>query len=1171
MLVKDEEEGKGNGVEFAYFKRVGNRWELDTSIQPEQMADNESMLCNFQENCIEVARKYDAVCEPLEVNKKTLTQNVLKEMINQFDRTYQLSKEQLRQTLEEQFLYNATIYNKLQDIDIERRFKYNLQQVRLGLKVEEDEMELIASPYKNLRDIILGQSDFVKKQSDIVRFAVKYTREANRTAAEDEHWRYCVQTNTKLLPAFLYELAGVWCEEPNNYVSHMDTIIKRIGALSDDGDSWVDKYSGYVIKQIDFDIDEGYEAGYRVNTRELLEQDAGGAILNAALNQPAKRYDTPLTKMVNNIIQSVSEFMGIRIEDQREFIIRVSTSAIEEALPSEASYKTKIEEMAKKGKAIPSYKDVYNLTVLYLSLGALLIGIQTSIPSLRTRKTFPGCVRSFDGYPFQGSGDYSALRYLSCVVYKIRNSTSPWSALKKTKEDSVFEKLKTFIDSYLLKNEDVVRKIQEKTDYILTNPPDDIPKEYELGAWLGFLPPLVRFKLKPFPQNISSEFKKTLMRDFKSGARAQREKTLIVESKIIQFSLALQEKVQNILDKKKMLLTNSANEPFLENACCNEKDSGSNQTVIGYFEKDDKEIELCNNIVRELSNLMYDIRAVTKSPFFFSRENTKIEYPPISNDFNESTIYQAFIVMCKFNSAVPVSQDLLAVCSDKPDYLSQSDSIAEKIRKLKDDNRKYTNESMMRLLQIVNRNNMVHVHIDGNTYTLVQKMRNVLEAISHEDDEVVSKTLLQRLESTLDTFNIGVKEDNEEMRGLKNYLRRVNAELKTDIVDFIRKNGGLTKKQMTQMNASLEITKWGWETGESRTKTRSATLSDSTTYNSLNFLKEYLQNFLHTFPKIITKKIDYENLSVPKYWGLSDRHADDVRKIITEYYSKLHVFYGDSVLTNVLQTILEKCNRLLLLAKETPYLSEITFKGESMHSIFDKTTSLLLMEHYFLLALNEYKKLADDASMAIQGFADEEVETEELLTLEEMEEREQRLSERMDTTLMAGVQKQLRVKVSKLLIAFIQIMESHKDTIDISYENVMDAVFKIKEKEKDTFTDRLQALTDEERNVDTILKINKLGVWSKGLQKGLTSYVKETYDDDREYMEKLVEFENQVKRKYKDVVNDRNLQQYVDDYVEEMERDGDADREEYDIAGLTEDYMDGDYFGQEEENFDDYE
>ena len=147
-------------------------------------------------------------------------------------------------------------------------------------------------------------------------------------------------------------------------------------------------------------------------------------------------------------------------------------------------------------------------------------------------------------------------------------------------------------------------------------------------------------------------------------------------------------------------------------------------------------------------------------------------------------------------------------------------------------------------------------------------------------------------------------------------------------------------------------------------------------------------------------------------------------------------------------------------------------------------------------------------------------------------------------------------------------MNDHKNTIDFSYERIMDLVFKTKEREKDTFTDRLQAKSDEERNVDTILKINKLGVWSKGLQKGLTSYVKEDYDEEREYMEQLAEVERKVMKNKN--VSDTNAEQFIEDFLEEQETAVFIEREETDIGFLTEDYMDGDYQGVEEENFGDY-
>jgi hypothetical protein len=133
----------------------------------------------------------------------------------------------------------------------------------------------------------------------------------------------------------------------------------------------------------------------------------------------------------------------------------------------------------------------------------------------------------------------------------------------------------------------------------------------------------------------------------------------------------------------------------------------------------------------------------------------------------------------------------------------------------------------------------------------------------------------------------------------------------------------------------------------------------------------------------------------------------------------------------------------------------------------------------------------------------------------------------------------------------------------------MDKVFKISEREKDTFTDRLKAMTDEERDADTILKINKLGVWSKGLQKGLTKYTKETYDDERDVMEKITEIERSV-RKNKNVT-DENLAQYMDEYLEQNESDALAEAEAYDMSRMTEDYDDGNFESEEVEDWGDHD
>lgn len=1177
-----------------YYRRENNRWELDETTSADSFnATSQDLMCNFQDSCIEVEQKFGAQCESYDLNKKELQQKALKSIVDEFDKNYQSSKEELEVKINKQFDYFSGIMNKLKEIERFRNYKYNYAQYELGVQSDESSLaiaeDIVVSPFLKLRDMILGQSDFVKKQNDIVRFATRFTREpvitpdlpvaSSLSAAglpvaaglEDPHWRYCIETNTKLLPNFLYVLASQFIEEPSRYIQRMDEIIKTNGSLSDDGDAWVDKFSGYVIRKIDYDVDEGYEEGYKKSSREVVEQDAGDALLSGTNKQI--KYQTIETQMAANVINALAANMGINIEEQREFMLKIFSNTLPIALPTEADYKKRVEEMAKKGKTLTEYRKVYNVTILYLTLGALLIGIQVSVPSIRTRKTFPGCVRSFVGFPYDGVGDLSALNYLCCIAYKIRKAgDDPWSGFSGIKESTIATKLKETIETYYLANVDVMQKFKEKTDYLLSNPNEDIPKEHDLSQWLNFLPPLVPFKLKHI-ENISEQFKTAFLRDLKTGSREQREKMLIIESKIIYFSLALQEKIQKIISKKQMLLANSANEPFLENACCNTVSKGET-TTLEYFEKEDPDIKQFNEIVQQLSNIVYDVNHITEAPYLFSRENTKNIYPPLGDEFNEETIYKAFITFCKFNSLVSLNEDLIALCTDKPDYLNIGDSISEKIKKLKQDGRIYNNEAMLRLLQLVARQNIVHLSMYDQVVAPIQKIRVILEDVIDKDDDVVPSSLVNNITEILDTYDVAVQEDTEEMRKLKNYLARSNGELKKEIFDFLSKYGGLSKKGKAETKDMLERLV-SWEDLDPRNlDANNQSISDDAMYNAIEFIKSYLQNILKTFPNIIINSVDYQDIRIPVYLGLSRKHATDIKTFVGKYYAGLNAFYKNKTLANVLRFIQEKTDNLLLLANNTPAFTDIKYKNTSNHSIFDRKTSLLLFENYFLQALREYVRLADDETMLIREMPIDPEEELEARTVDYMEEMEQKLvfagvdSITNVERVQVGNMKELKEKTAKLLLSYLDIMNDHKNTIDLSYDRIMDLVFKTREREKDTFTDRLQAKSDEERNVDTILKINKLGVWSKGLQKGLTNYVKEDYDEEREYMEQLAEVERKVMKNK--TVTAANADQFLEDFLDEEEAAGFIEREENNIDFLTEDYMDGDYQGGEEENYGDF-
>jgi hypothetical protein len=385
--------------------------------------------------------------------------------------------------------------------------------------------------------------------------------------------------------------------------------------------------------------------------------------------------------MISNIVNALSVSMGINIETQKEFIVNCVLTSLRDTLESEEDYKQHVKRKADEGKKVMSYKDFYNSSILYYTFGMFLIAVQTAVPSIKTRRTHPGCVRSFNGFPFEGSGDNSSLTYLTCIVYDIRSSAEPWNVLKGKKQEFILTRIKGSINDVLLSLPDVKRKFDEKTEYLLTNPANAIPEEHDIKRWSQFLPPLVPFKIKRLA-NISDEFKKSLMHDLRSGSENQREKLLVIDSKIITFSLAIQEKIQEIVKNKNMLLQNSNNEPYLENSCCQSKEG---ESTIEYFIKQDELIKEYNNIVFRLTNILQDVNSYSTGGMFYSVINTKNKYPSLSRDYAEKTIYLAFIYFCKFKSLAPIPEDLIPLCTDKPNMslISMNETVDKIVQNLK--------------------------------------------------------------------------------------------------------------------------------------------------------------------------------------------------------------------------------------------------------------------------------------------------------------------------------------------------------------------------------------------------------------------------------------------------------------------------------------------------------
>ena len=454
---------------------------------------------------------------------------------------------------------------------------------------------------------------------------------------EDQYWLYCLKTSVKLLPTFLSHLANIYILG-KDYLYEQDVICADQGTLSDDKEVWVDKYSGYFIKKIDFDTEEGFtEEGFKLKTREKMEQDLGDAVLEQ-LSQPVTNVglDNIETRKITNIITTISQSMGIDLSKEKDFIIRNVLNLHKSVIPDKKQYDEFIKQQQKLGKKkIPSFQEATDAPLLILIFVFILIGIQISVPSINTRKTFPGCIKSFTGYPIYDD-DKTALLYIACIARGIKSGTPPWNSIQSFKRDKIAEKMERIINKYdILKIANIKEKIKEKVIYLKTEKQDIQIVQTDLQKLSGFFPPLVSFKI-----NMSTDtdiLKMNLIANLKSGSYMQQNQLLAIQSKIILFSLTIQEHIQKIIHKKIPLITNNAMEPFLENACCDE----TSTNIHKYFIDLDKSIKTYNTMVIELENILYDINSLSRAPLFFDPSDTKYKYPTIDAYFSKDTIYRS--------------------------------------------------------------------------------------------------------------------------------------------------------------------------------------------------------------------------------------------------------------------------------------------------------------------------------------------------------------------------------------------------------------------------------------------------------------------------------------------------------------------------------------------------
>jgi len=1093
------------GDSFKYYRRKDDRWkeeDIDASVF------SGDFICGLKERCIQDARDGSS-CISMDIARINITKKNIDNVLEEFDSSIELQTSELREDIEKNFQYYKEVLPKIIRIERNKQYgKYEYRKYELGQEMKAElraEDEVVSSPYLKLRDIILGQTSFEKQQRDIITFKELFTLSVNTSTDTDaEYWFFCNKTNTKLLPKFLFVLADTFINDNDNYTDTIEYLCKLQGKISDDGDSWVDKYSGYVIRKIDYDVEEGYENGFKASSRARLEAESTstieGDISNTTADIQTQTSDKPSYmkyvhyKVIIHVIDTLMRALKVSIDDytQNEFIANIVFQLLSKVLYTKEQF---IKTHEKKGKTYGSeeYMKYVNKNIVFFTIMTFIIALQTNIPIIKINsKSY-----TMNEYPLEADGSRETFQYIIQLILSLKTlQGTPWNI--------IFNKSKTMTRDKFIENLEMVRgqvisqELVEHRKNIKINEivgwSENKDDEYNISKWTQFLPPLFEINMRNDVDYISSEFKSSLAERIRNGDISQYDQINVLKGKIILFSLGIVFSIQQVISREILLLESNSGKYYLENACCISDKQG--ESVIQYFSKENRNIDKYIENATSAGNILYDIRAMTMSPMLFCKNNSKDVYLAINTEFNEQTIYAAFIVYCHFQSLKPLNEQLkiLCHCKQKPVAFDINDNIRQKIDKIKESGKHYTNEDLVKLLKYIGENNMIQLHINHEDTILnpYEHMKNILygkvkeeyELIALEngggDDEVLPP-ILDNISKWLGKIN------------LSNVYEPISNSDRSNMIDDIMTSNTALKNKIFAKNMSKR------DNIDIQSKFNSLFLivdEGQTLHNSVIFIKHYIYFISRVFPKMmIDYKFDkpssniFSNiLAVNANLSLSDssvilkmteKHYEPLIKFYEKYEADLFIIRqneGDicgSWFCNMLNKVKERTAPMITLMENTPILSNIHEGKERIMPILEEHTIIALLENYMLNIFNTYIELFSE-------------------TFQE------------DNKLMI-----------ELIKSYILMMIEHKITISYSYQSVVDIEFKSKEIEKYLMTDRLKDLLASERKVDNLLKKHKLGAWGVGLKKDFFKYSTHLDKNEEDFVNELKKVESQLRQDHK--------------------------------------------------------
>jgi hypothetical protein len=1109
-LPRDDDSDSGiktlvgtDAVKREYYRRKNNHWIRDSTVSDENFIDNNTLFCNISNKCVK--NMPIKTCDTEADASDRMREIAIKKMQNEFHSRFDESTRNIQEELTKKIEAASEQLIKLRRLATVEQIRFSLKQYEMGKYAVQDG-DPIVSPYARVRDLIFAQADFAKRQNDIFAFVEAFCREPI-PEREDTHWFYCKETNVKLMPMSLYELCCGFID--GKYVDALNEVCRKYGEIGDDGDAIVDKYSGYILRKIEYSEEEGYdEAGFKIVSHDIIEKDAA-TVLIEGLAHKKRVFEDERSELIYRILDFLSYKVGIATEDLEPSVFPLSTELIEKLVKPKEKYEAFAERAKKEGKLLPPYSNYYNQNIIFIVCSVLFVCIQTAIPSFKSNRVVPGCIKSFEGYPATGIENISGIQFLACLLLKSKSSSAPWNSIEQLTVTKLTRGIKDMIEKNIIVRDDIVKRYATKSEYIELFPEITIPKEHAIQKWTHFMPPVVPFQIRDRLHPPAAHLKSEMLEQMRHTNRQQHETIFVYKSKALLHGYGVIEAIHAIIAQKEVFLKTSAKLPFLENACCNE--AGINP--IRYFiaqEDESKTIQKYIGVVHSIENHLEEIRTLSSAAMLHHSLNTNLTFADLPQGKYDINIYAAFIYYCKLDTNAPIPEDLLSIMSAKPAQYRETWSLEEKIEFFRRNGKTYSGADLDALMKIVNHRNLVKIY-QPTPFLQIPALKEFLEhlervATREDGAPVVEIPLIEKLENVLDSYRPTemYSEPTDKLSTLKTYLKKSNRDMLKEIIGFMEEFGKQSATELDRFQTHFEkCTEWKLESKDSFDH-------DDSLHASTTYIKNAVYNMIKGWPSILLNRIHFKN--VPRHWGFSELHRQDIKHCLNSYYDVLQPFKDDKTILLLLKEIQSKTD-LHTLLQMIPNFTPIHKDGNTYYSLMDKEAIFLLNQYLYFSVFYEYVREADNPDLLFKDI-NLKKQTQRLRNAENAnslnfvnsvvgEEEESGFAEEYgeyvlnEVEIEIGNQETLKTRICELLAVFIGIQIKEKSVIHFSYKDISAKMQKSRTQEKKAITDFFKHMERDERLMENMKKKLKLGRWDVGNQKGLVDYDATAYERER--------------------------------------------------------------------------